>query len=349
MPYARVAPIFAWRKHAVAGNGMSGVSVPTTTMSSSAGSTPASSSAFRAASRQSSEFGVFGSAMWRTRIPVRSVIQLSFVSTSFSRSRLVNSFGGAYIPNPTIFDANAFPPPMIALRVRRRVRGGVSPRRDGPGDLDVHRAARQQAGGPDPVLDRPLAGRPVTDEDPAPHPQERSATVLLVVQPILHPPKRALREQRAHLRHEGLADLLFEELADGRRHPLHRLDRDVPDEPVADEDIRLPGEEVPPSDVPDEIPSRAAEQFARIPREVRSLRFLLADADDADARAGNAEDHPGVRLAHVPELQQVGRLAVDMRSGVDENHRTVGRGDGRRDRGAVHAVDFLEDQEPPRH
>ena len=84
---------------------MSGVSVPTTTMSSSAGSTPASSSAFRAASTQRSEFAVPGSAMWRARIPVRSVIHASLVSTSFSRSRLVNTFGGAYIPSPTIFDA----------------------------------------------------------------------------------------------------------------------------------------------------------------------------------------------------------------------------------------------------
>ena len=89
---------------------MSGVSVPTTTMSSSAGSTPASSSAFRAASTQRSEFAVRGSAMWRDRIPVRSVIHASFVSTIFSRSRLVNTFGGAYIPSPTIFDANASPP-----------------------------------------------------------------------------------------------------------------------------------------------------------------------------------------------------------------------------------------------
>src|SRR5512143_2926992 len=349
MPYARVAPIFAWRKHAVDGNGMSGVSVPTTTISRSAGSTPASSSAIRAALSQRSEFAVPGSAMCRTLIPVRSVIQLSLVSTIFSRSRLANSFGGAYIPSPTIFDANGSPPLVIALPFRRRVHGGVSPRRDGPGDFDVHTAARKGPGGPDPVLDRPLAGRSVTDEDPAPHPQKRSATVLLVIQPVLHSAKSALREQGAHLRHEGLPDLLFQELAKRRRHPLHRLDRDVSDEPVADEDVGFPGEEVPPLHVPDEIQSRAAEQLARLPREIRPLRILLADADDTDAWPGDPEDRPGVRLAHVPELQKMGRLAVDVRAGVNEDHRTVGGGDGRRDRRAVHTVDLLEDQEPPRH
>ena len=89
---------------------MSGVSVPTSTMSISSGSTPESSSAFRAASTQRSEFGAPGSAMWRVRIPVRSVIHASLVSTIFSRSELVSSFGGAYIPSPMIFDPNASPP-----------------------------------------------------------------------------------------------------------------------------------------------------------------------------------------------------------------------------------------------
>ena len=189
----------------------------------------------------------------------------------------------------------------------------------------------------------------MTDEDPAPHSQERGAPVLLVVQLVLHPPKRSLGEQGAHLRQEGFADLLFQELAEGRRHPLHRLDRDVPDEPVADEDVGFPREEVPPLDVPDEIQPGPPEQIAGVPREVGPLGRLLADADDADARPGDPENHPGVRLAHVPELQKVGGLRLDVRARVHEDHRTMGRGDGRRDRRTVHPVDLLEDQEPPRH
>ena len=44
-----------------------------------------------------------GSTMCRSRIPVRSVIHWSFVATIFSRSALVNNFGGTYVPTELIF------------------------------------------------------------------------------------------------------------------------------------------------------------------------------------------------------------------------------------------------------
>jgi hypothetical protein len=90
---------------------MSGVTVPTRTMSRSSGSTPASASALRDASRPRSEFAVPGSAMRRSLIPVLAEIHSSFVSTSFSRSSLVRVLGGACIPTPMILDPTFFSPP----------------------------------------------------------------------------------------------------------------------------------------------------------------------------------------------------------------------------------------------
>ena len=60
----------------------------------SSGATPARSSAFFAASRHISAW-VSVTQWWRVLMPVREVIHSSLVSTIFSRSALVTSFGGA--------------------------------------------------------------------------------------------------------------------------------------------------------------------------------------------------------------------------------------------------------------
>ena len=91
---------------------MSGEQVPIRIRSRSSGRTPASASAFCDATRARSELVVPGSETRRNLIPVRSTIQLSLVSTIFSRSRLDNLFWGAYIPRPMIFDAKLILPDL---------------------------------------------------------------------------------------------------------------------------------------------------------------------------------------------------------------------------------------------
>ena len=81
----------------------SGDEVATTSVSISSGATCAASSAFRAAIVAISEVGTAGSATWRCRMPVRSTIHASSVSTSFSSSALVTIRGGAWEPVPRIF------------------------------------------------------------------------------------------------------------------------------------------------------------------------------------------------------------------------------------------------------
>ena len=71
-------------------------------MSSSAGCTPDADSALRAALVAIEKVVVPGSAMCRRRIPVRSTIHWSEVSTSRSMSALVRILSGASTPRPAI-------------------------------------------------------------------------------------------------------------------------------------------------------------------------------------------------------------------------------------------------------
>ena len=98
------APSFACTIAPAEGNGMSGVTVPTTIMSSSSGVIPAISSALREAAVAMSLVASFGAAMRRAPIPVRSRIQASLVSmwNSFTRSSFVTFRAGRYVPVPTM-------------------------------------------------------------------------------------------------------------------------------------------------------------------------------------------------------------------------------------------------------
>src|SRR5579864_3505803 len=97
------APRFFWTRHEVAGNGMSPEIVPTRIMSRSSGFIFARFKASADAAVQRSENFSPGETMCRSRMPVRSRIHWSDVSTIFSRSALVRSFLGTAPPVPTIF------------------------------------------------------------------------------------------------------------------------------------------------------------------------------------------------------------------------------------------------------
>ena len=73
---------------------MSGVTVATTIRSIEAASTPASASAARRPARAMSVSACSSAAIRRSRIPVRSTIHSSVVSTNCSRSLFVNTRSG---------------------------------------------------------------------------------------------------------------------------------------------------------------------------------------------------------------------------------------------------------------
>lgn len=82
---------------------MSGVTVHKIMASSSEASIPRCRRASSAAFTAMSEVATAASAIWRERIPVRSTIQVSFVSTMVDSSSLVRIRGGANPPKELIF------------------------------------------------------------------------------------------------------------------------------------------------------------------------------------------------------------------------------------------------------
>ena len=93
-------PILRWTIEATDGKVMSGVVVATTIKSTSCGPRRASLSARFAASTARSLVGWSSRALCRWRMPVRSTIHSSEVSTIFARSALVTTCSGRKEPTP---------------------------------------------------------------------------------------------------------------------------------------------------------------------------------------------------------------------------------------------------------
>src|SRR5437868_5152260 len=102
-PHAFRAPIFACTMQAVLGKIVSGVVVPTTMNPTWAGVMRASFNADSTACTARSDVATPGSAMCRSRMPVRCRIHSLLVSTIFSRSAFVSTRGGTNVARPAIF------------------------------------------------------------------------------------------------------------------------------------------------------------------------------------------------------------------------------------------------------
>src|SRR6185436_4944956 len=97
---------------------------------------------------------------------------------------------------------------------------------------------------------------------------------------------------------------------------LHGLERDVTGKAVADDDIDFIVKDVPAFDIADEVDERGCELRARRPRQVIALAFLFTIAQNPDARLRYGQNPLGVNRSHETELNQVVRLAVDVRPGI---------------------------------
>ena len=95
------------------GNIMSGVTVAQMSRSISFASTPASARAAIAAGRAISVSASSFAAIRRSRIPVRSTIHSSVVSTSFASSSFVSTRSGTCVPSPVIPMRTPFAVPII--------------------------------------------------------------------------------------------------------------------------------------------------------------------------------------------------------------------------------------------
>ena len=176
----------------------------------------------------------------------------------------------------------------------------------------------------------------MADDRDAPHAQQWATAVCRRIEKV---PERL---QLARFKQGGT--LSPDELGDQSTHRLVELQHDIPHEAVAHDDVNLPvagmrHHDVAALDVADVPDARLAlEQHVRLANHRPALFVLFADVE---------QPHLGLRysheIAHVDgakprEVHQLLRCAIDVRAGIDHQHRAL---DGRKWRGhgrAIHAV-----------
>src|SRR6185503_4125207 len=308
-------PSLSCTRQATFGKIKSGVVVPTTTKSISFGVTPALSSAARAA--LCARWLVYSSsaAMCRRSIPVRLLIHSSVVSTIFSRSAFVRTRSGRYLPVPAIRE-------YILMR----------PILDELADLEWNALARFDNRRLDGVLERELVRRAVALQHDAVEPNKARSIVTTRVQPATQRLESRPCDEALHTTQQAAAKLLLQEGAHEPSDTLHRLQRDVADEPVADDDVDVGVEDPVALDETDVVQPAAGEQLAGLTHGLVALDVLDADVQEADARPRDLQHVLGDDGPHQRELQQVLGRAADVRAEIEHVGRTRDSRHGGNDR-----------------
>src|SRR5690349_13682306 len=242
----------------------SGVVVATMIWSMSVASSPAMARARCAAKRDRSEEACSGAPIRRSRMPVRSRIHSSEVSTMRSKSWFVSTRSGTYMPVPV----------MVAPRVVSS--RAVMVRLDLLANVLVDLVLDELDQGADGAAIGADAARPVADEAHAVDAQERGRPVLLPVDALLDPAQRGPHEERAGACKPAARQLLAHHVGEQRGDALGGLEHDVAGEAVGDDDVAAALEDVPPLDVADEVEmARGAQQRLRLEDQGVALALLL--------------------------------------------------------------------------
>src|SRR5262245_32712865 len=330
MSYAAafVAPSFCCSVHAHEGRIRSGVVVASTIWSISFASTFAISSArWHAISARSLE-ACSGAAMRRSRMPVRSTIHSSDVSTSRSRSWFVSTRSGTYMPVPVI----VVPRMPSSRRVMVRL--------DLLADVLVHALLHERGERVDRAPECAWAARAVADEADAVDAEQRRRAVLLPVDARAQPVERALHEQRAEHGERVLLDLVAHGAAEEARRALGGLQEHVAGEAVGHDDVAGPLAHVAALDRADEVAMpRGLDERQGLLHELVALALLLADRQEPHARVLAVEQVAREAGAHVRELHQPRRLDLGVRAHVEHDRPLAGVGKERGERRARHALE----------
>src|SRR2546422_3747558 len=205
---APVAPSLSWTRQAVAGIGMSGVTVAQMIRSTWEAGRPAELRACSAARVANWDMYSSSAAMRRSRMPVRVAIQSSEVSTIFSRSAFVRTRSGRADPVPLMtarLSPRVIEPPHPQVRSGRKRRALIAGRRH-PENLVVdaiihavpHELLRHAHG----VLDGAHRRPSVADDGRRPDSQERHAAIFGIVDLLAEIAEGRSRQDVPHLREE---------------------------------------------------------------------------------------------------------------------------------------------------
>src|SRR5437763_6221549 len=299
---------------AVEGNTMSGVEVATMIRSISDALRPAASSAWRAAATPRSLLPTSRSAKWRARMPVRSTIQSSEVSTPWAAScaassALVTRLGGRKLPVPVIREYLFID--SVRGRFHLRVAAGAHEERPGVGDAALHAIQKIVAGriirAVQGLLEGEGVGGAVTLEDQAAQTQEGGAVVAAVVHAALQRADHRVGGQRGELGERVAGEFLLEETRDEGRDAFAGLEHHVAHEAVAHDDLRRALEDVVAFHVAVVIEvARGAggtQQFAGLLDHLVALDHFLADVQEAHGGVVVALHRGDERRSHHGELQ----------------------------------------------
>ncbi len=120
---------------------------------------------------------------------------------------------------------------------------------------------------------------------------------------------------------------------DHLHQPLAHLQRDVPREAVADDDVGRAGVDVARLDVAGEVEAARLQEAVGLAGQLVALGLFLADREQPHARPVDAERQAGVDGTHRRELHEVPGPAAGIRAHVEQHRRAVpGRNRGRQRR-----------------
>src|ERR1700730_1555731 len=203
------------------------------------------------------------------------------LSASSKTARAAGYFSASSLPMPEYCDAcpgntNATLPIAASFS---RTSGGNQGGRELLFDLFVHARAGESRSHANRVFHGVGVRTAVANHADASDTQQRRAAVLRVINRLSQRLEGAFRKHRAHLREDGSVQRLFQQTENLKRQAFANLQRDIPHESVADNDVHLSRKKIAAFDISYEMHGaflQAGEHFAR---QLVALDLFFTDGE----------------------------------------------------------------------
>ena len=266
-----------------------------------------------------------GAAMWRWRMPVRSRIHSSEVSTVRDEFVVADrSLGqiGADTGEDRADGHRCFPYEAVRERAASAISGQVL------ADVVVEPVHHHVHRHVDRMGEAFGVGAAMRLHHHTIQPQHHRAVVAPRIEPFAQPIQRRAQQQIGQPGGEAAAEHLAQQVADQLQRALAGLQRDVAGEAVGHHHVGGAGGDVVALDEAVELRGdmAGAQRLGGAPQRVVALQLLGADIQQADGRRGQAKHGAGEHVAHDGELDQVAGVALHVGAEVQHHHVAARRG-----------------------
>src|SRR5579859_1485548 len=182
----------------------------------------------------------------------------------------------------------------------------------------------------------------MADHANAAHSEQRRTAILGVINLLLQPTKRALRQHSRELRNQRTLQRLSHEGKKLKRQTFANLQRDVADEPIANNHVHFAREKIAAFHVPHIVQMGLLQPVVHFAGQFVSLNLFFPDREQTHPRPAvpMAKGHAVIYLAHHRELHQMLRLRIHVRTDIEQNaHAALGIWKRRRQRNSIHAFE----------